>query len=407
MSSTASLSSTVGFGPAAAAGSMPLAAVRAPRIVSIDILRGLVMLVMLLDHVRETLYLHLQVTDPMTIATTPAALFFSRFAAHFCAPAFVFLTGLSAWLYANPPAGTPRPVKSFLMKRGFLLLFLEATVITFAWSGDLPPRVIYLQVIWAIGLAMIVLALMSGLPRKLLAAIGFVIVFGHNALAGLSFAPDSPLYLPWTLLLHRGPVIAEGALQIKLTYPVLPWIGVILLGWVAGPLYAHTVGAARRIKLLLALGLACLGLLLVLRGFNIYGENAPWEYGATTVHTVMSFLNFTKYPPSLDFLLTTLGTAFLLLAAFERADNRVGRFLATFGGAPMFYYIGHLLLLLVLYKILLAVFGPNQGTRFGVNPDQFWVVWVSTVALIPVLYFPCRAFARYKRTSKRAWVRYF
>lgn len=409
MSSSASLSpggAAFASNPAPAAA-LAQATTRAPRILSIDILRGLVMLVMLLDHVRETLYLHLQVSDPMSVATTPPEVFFSRLAAHFCAPAFVFLTGLSAWLYANPPSGTPRPVKSFLIKRGLLLLALEFTVITFAWSGDLPPRVIYLQVIWAIGLSMIVLALMSGLPRLLLAAIGFVIVFGHNALAGLSFAPDSPFYLPWTLLLHRGPVIAEGALQIKLTYPVLPWIGVILLGWVAAPLYAHTVASSRRVKALLALGAGCLALLLVLRGFNLYGENAPWEYGATRVHTVMSFLNFTKYPPSLDFLLMTLGTALLLLAAFERADNRATRFLSTFGGAPMFYYIGHLLLLLALYKLGLAVFGPNQGSRFGVAPEQFWVVWVATVVLIPVLYFPCRAFARYKRSSKQAWVRYF
>jgi uncharacterized membrane protein len=367
-------------------------------------LRGLVMLIMLMDHVRETLYLHLQVSDPMNVASTPPELFFSRLAAHFCAPAFVFLTGLSAWLYANPPSGTPRPLKSFLLKRGLFLLVLECTVISFAWSGQLPPKIIYLQVIWAIGFSMVALALVSGLPRWLLAAVGFVIVFGHNLLSGISIPADSPLYIPWTLLLHRGWVVAEGALQIRLTYPVLPWIGVILLGYVAGPLYAHGVGGRQRQRTLVLLGLACLALLLVLRGFNLYGEVLPWSSGDSAVRTAMSWLNFTKYPPSLDFLLMTLGAAFLVLALFEFADNPATRVLATFGGAPMFYYILHLFVLLIGYRMLLAIFGPNQGTRFGV--DAFWIVWATTLALIPLLYLPCRAFARYKRSSRQAWVRY-
>jgi len=399
MPSSASLSNTAS--PAPQVRSTTSTAASRSRIGSIDMLRGLVMLIMLMDHVRETLYLHLQVSDPMNVASTPPEVFFSRLAAHFCAPAFVFLTGLSAWLYANPPSGTPRPLKSFLLKRGLFLLVLECTVISFAWSGQLPPRIIYLQVIWAIGFSMVVLALVSGLPRWLLAAVGFVIVFGHNLLSGISIPADSPLYIPWTLLLHRGWVVAEGALQIRLTYPVLPWIGVILLGYVAGPLYAHGV---QRQRILVLLGLACLALLLVLRGFNLYGEVLPWNSGDSAVRTVMSWLNFTKYPPSLDFLLMTLGGAFLVLALFEFADNPATRALATFGGAPMFYYVLHLFVLLIGYRVLLAIYGPNQGSRFGV--DAFWIVWATTLALIPLLYLPCRAFARYKRSARQAWVRY-
>lgn len=375
------------------------------RITSIDALRGLVMIIMLLDHVRETLYLHLQVTDPMTLPGTAPEVFFSRLAAHFCAPLFVFLTGLSAWLYANPPSGTPRPVRGFLLKRGLLLIALEFTVINFSWSGTF--NIIYMQVMWAIGFSMVVLALLSGLPRWFLAGLGFLIVCGHNAFAGLVVPPESAWYLPWTLMLHRGWALAEGAVRVRLTYPALPWVGVILLGYCFGPVFAARLDGRARQRVLAAVGIACLALLLLLRGFNIYGENLPWLHGESAVLTVMSWLNFTKYPPSLDFLLLTLGVGLLALALLEFADNGLTRVFSTFGGAPMFYYIVHLYFLMISYKILLAVFGPNQGTRFGVDRDAFWIVWVVWLALVPLLYVPCRAFARYKRNSKQAWVKYF
>ncbi|WP_349745095.1 DUF1624 domain-containing protein [Roseateles cavernae] len=380
-------------------------AVHTARITSIDALRGLVIIIMLLDHVRETLYLHLQVTDPMTLPGTPPELFFSRLAAHFCAPVFVFLTGLSAWLYAHPPSGASRDVRSFLLKRGLLLIALELTVINFAWSGTY--HTLYLQVMWAIGFSMVVLALMAGLPRGLMAALGLLIVCGHNAVAGYTVPSDSAWYPLWTLMLHRGWLVAEGALKVRLTYPALPWVGVILLGYAFAPVFAACVAARRRQQILLATGLACLAALLVLRGFNIYGENAPWVAGASAVETAMSWLNFTKYPPSLDFVLLTLGGGLLLLAALERADNGFTRLCSSFGGAPMFFYIVHLYALLIGYRVLLAVFGPNQGTRFGVDADAFWIVWLVWLAMVPLLYPSVRAFAAYKRRTTKAWVKYF
>ena len=373
------------------------------RLASIDVMRGLVMLFMLVDHVREKVYLHLQVTDPMTIATTTPDLFFTRMSAHICAPVFVFLTGLSAWLYANPVSGPPRSPRSFLIQRGLLLVALEITVINFSWAGTYTT--LWLQVIWAIGICMIVLGLVSGLPRWLLASVGFLIVFGHNLLSPISFQPGEPGYALWTILHDRAVLVAGEPLQIKVTYPVLPWIGVILLGYAAGPLYSRAIAAPRRVSYLIGLGIACLLLLAVLRGFNIYGETLPWEHGETFVQTLMSWLNFTKYPPSLDFLLLTLGIAFLLLAWFEGMDNGATRAMVVFGSAPMFFYILHLYVLLVLYRIALAIFGPNQGELFGVN-DFYWV-WVISPLLAFALYFPTRAFAQFKRTSKQAWVRYF
>ncbi|HSW09100.1 DUF1624 domain-containing protein [Aquabacterium sp.] len=390
---------------APASAARDAASVHSRRITSIDALRGLVMVIMMLDHVRETLYLHLQVSDPMALPGTSPEVFFSRLAAHFCAPVFVFLTGLGAWLYANPPTGTPRPVRGFLLKRGLLLIALELTLVNFAWSGTY--QVLYLQVMWAIGFSMIVLALLSGLPRALLAALGLVIVCGHNALAGIVVAPDSAWYAPWTLMLHRGWLVAEGALRVRLTYPALPWVGVILLGYAFAPLFSARFDAPARRRVLVATGLACLAALLLLRGFNLYGENLPWVPGSSGVQTAMSWLNFTKYPPSLDFLLLTLGVGLLVLAALERVDNAATRALSIFGGAPMFYYLLHLYVLLLGYKLLFAVFGPNQGTRFGVDADAFWIVWVVWLGMVPLLYIPVSAFARFKRRSTQAWVRYF
>jgi len=374
------------------------------RIAIIDVMRGLVMLIMLFDHVRETLYLHMQVSDPMAVASTAPELFFTRMAAHFCAPMFVFLTGLSAWLYAHPAAG-PRNATGFLVKRGLLLVALELVAVNFAWAGKYPPAVLYLQVIWVIGLAMIFLALVHRLPLKLLGAVGALIVVGHNALTWMTFEPGTAGYTLWTILLHRGFLVAEGAVKLKVTYPLLPWIGVILLGYAAGPLFGRAMAPERRKQLMLMLGGGAWLALAVLRGFNIYGEEMPWVHGETAVQTVMSFFNFTKYPPSLDFLLMTIGTGFLVMALLEPVENWFTRACATFGGAPMFYYLLHLYVLLGLQHLLVAIFGANHGERFGI--DVLWPVWVVSLALMPVLYLPCRAFANFKRTSKQAWVRYF
>jgi uncharacterized membrane protein len=390
--------------PASGAALDPAAQLVRSRIAVIDVLRGLVMLIMLFDHVRETIYLHMQVGDPMLVEQTAPALFFTRMAAHFCAPMFVFLTGLSAWLYAHPAAG-PRDATGFLVKRGLLLVALELVVVNFAWVGQFPPSVLYLQVIWVIGLAMIFLALVHKLPLKLLGAVGALIVVGHNALTWISLEPGSIAYDAWTVLLHRGWLVADGAVKVKVTYPLLPWIGVILLGYAAGPLYARTMAPGRRRRLLLTIGFGALLLLLVLRGFNIYGEEMPWVQGSTAVRTLMSFLNFTKYPPSLDFVLMTIGAGLLALAWLEQCDNRLTRIFATFGGAPMFYYLLHLLLLLGMQHALVALFGANHGARFGV--DSIWPVWLVGFALMPVLYVPCKTFANFKRGSKQAWVRYF
>lgn len=362
------------------------------RIVSIDVMRGIVMLLMTVDHVRETFFLQHQVGDPMDVGTTPPALFFTRLAAHFCAPMFVFLTGLSAWLYAHPQAGR-RSATGFLAKRGLLLLALEVTLVNAAWSGT-PPSTIYLQVIWAIGLAMLALALLHRLPLPVLGVLGVLIVAGHNALGQGTLAPAA-----WTILEQRGFLVLEPV-RIQVSYPVLAWIGVILLGYACGPLYARA--PALRLRRLTVAGIACLALLIVLRSVNAYGEPVPWTPQADPVRATMAFLNFTKYPPSLDFILLTLGVGCVALACVERIDTVATRTAAVFGGAPLFYYLLHLYALLVLQKLAAAVLGVPRA-----DVAQVWQVWAIAALLAAVLYVPTRLFGRYKRASGKGWVKYF
>ncbi|MDQ9092099.1 heparan-alpha-glucosaminide N-acetyltransferase domain-containing protein [Pseudoalteromonas haloplanktis] len=372
------------------------------RIHSIDIMRGVVILLMLVDHVRERFFLHMQVSDPMDVDTTSPGLFWSRFAAHFCAPTFIFLTGLSAWLYSHPANGVARSARSFLIKRGLFLIALEVTVICFSWMGYF--HTIWLQVMWAIGLCMLTLALLINLPQRVLLVLGLLIVFGHNLLTPISFSPDEWGYTLWTILHDRGYISQGGLIDVKISYPVLPWIGVILLGYCAGPLYAPSRDSDDRKQWLVGLGLACVALFAILRGFNIYGETLPWQQFASSSETLMSVFNVTKYPPSLSFLLITLAMMFFGLWLFERPLNRFLNALRTFGSVPMFFYIVHLYALLVLYAIGHAIYGANQGRYFGV--DHIGWIWLIAALLALALYWPTQWFSAYKRKSKKPWLKY-
>ncbi|MFL9675389.1 DUF1624 domain-containing protein [Pseudomonas marginalis] len=374
------------------------------RLLSIDALRGLVILFMLLDHVRETFLLHRQVSDPMSIDSTEPALFISRTLTHLCAPVFVLLTGLSAFLYGQKYQGR-RDVSAFLFKRGLFLVVLEFTLVNFAWTFQLPPSVIYLQVIWAIGISMLALAALVWLPRPLLIVLALVIIGGHNLLDGLHFAPGSALHIPWTILHERSWIDVSDTLRLRTTYPVLPWIGVIALGYGLGPWFASATRPAVRQRYLLLGGLGALLGFVLLRGLNGYGEK-PWQAYDNGVQTLMSFFNVTKYPPSLLFLALTLGIGLLLLLAFERAGHRrwIG-VLAVFGSVPMFFYLLHLYVLKVLYVACVALFGVNHGNYFGF--DSIGAVWLMALALPLALYPPVRWFAALKaRRRDLAWLKY-
>ncbi|WP_141064745.1 DUF1624 domain-containing protein [Pseudomonas lactucae] len=374
------------------------------RLLSIDALRGLVILFMLLDHVRETFLLHRQVSDPMSIDSTEPALFVSRTLAHLCAPVFVLLTGLSAFLYGQKYQGR-RDVSAFLFKRGLFLVVLEFTLVNFAWTFQLPPSVIYLQVIWAIGISMLALAALVWLPRAVLIVLALVIIGGHNLLDAVHFAPGSALQNLWAILHERSWIDVSDNLRLRITYPVLPWIGVIALGYAIGPWFANGMPPALRQRYLLLGGVSALVGFVLVRAANGYGEK-PWQAYESGAQTLMSFFNVTKYPPSLLFLGLTLGIGLLLLWAFERAGHKrwIG-VLAVFGAAPMFFYLLHLYVLKVLYVACAALFGLNHGNYFGF--DSIGAVWLVALVLPLALYPPVRWFAKLKaRRRDLAWLKY-
>lgn len=378
------------------------------RLVSIDILRGLVIVIMLIDHTRERFFLHHQVADPMDIDTTDPALFFTRLLAHFCAPIFVFMTGLSAFLYQNPINKPARNVQSFLLKRGAFLVLLEVTLVNFSWFAAY--NTLYLQVMWAISVSMIALAALSYLPKLWLLGLGLAIVFGHNALSPVTFLANETGYTLWTILHDRGYLISDGLVKVKASYPVLPWIGVIILGYVCGPLFTQSVAAAARQKALVVGGIACLVTLCILRSLNLYGESLDFAVQNTLVLSIMSFLNYTKYPPSLPFLLFTLGVGALMLAYFENAQSKVSNVLRTFGSVPLFFYIVHLYVLLVTYFVLLHLFGPTPGLAgfagFELGFSHLVWIWLTAAVLTGLLYKPCKMFSDFKHSSTTWWVKY-
>ncbi|MBI1683947.1 DUF1624 domain-containing protein [Caulobacter hibisci] len=384
----------------------PSPAASSGRIAAIDALRGLVMLLMMVDHVREFFFIHAQVSDPMDVQATQPSLFFTRLAAHLCAPVFVALTGLAAWLYGRKqgdgdPRAAARAASGFLFKRGLFLVFLELTFVSFAWTFDLTPRTYYLQVIWAIGLSMIALAALVHLPRAAIAVVGLAVVLGHNLLDPIAIAQGQPGHAIWAILHDRGFIDLPWGARARTSYPLLPWIGVAALGYAIGPWFVAT-WRDRRNRLLLT-GLASLTLLLLLRNLNGYGE-APWVHDASPIRTAMSWLNFTKYPPSADFLLLTLGLGALLLVVLEKVPSRLLAPLAVLGSAPLFFYLIHLYALHLLQLAAVAALGPNQGEVWSL--PGVWAIWLTAGVVAIPCWYACRWFGPVKRASRQPWMKY-
>lgn len=375
------------------------------RLASIDQLRGTVMLLMLLDHVRETFFMQHQVSDPMDVTTVSPGLFACRLLAHLCAPVFVLLTGLSAWLYGQRQADPRRAIAGFLFKRGLFLVVLELTLVNFAWTFQWPPDTIYLQVIWVIGLSMIALAGLAWLPRSVLLPLALLLVAGHNLLDGVHVQGNGVLATLWKVLHQRDWIVFGDALRLRTSYPLLPWIGVIVLGYLMGPWFAATRPPAQRQRWLLWAGWGALAAFMLLRALNVYGD-APWQLQPTTLQTLMGIFNVTKYPPSLLFLLATLGAGLLLLRLYEvPAVAAALQPLARIGAAPMFFYLLHLYVLKLMYLAALALWGPTNGALFAV--ESVAALLLISIALALLLYLPTRAFAALKaRRRDIAWLRY-
>lgn len=395
---------------------MPATVATKQRIQSIDILRGVIMLIMAIDHTRDYFHLAGATSDPTNLATTTPLLFFTRWITHFCAPTFVFLSGLSAYL-----AGTRRTkseLSSFLIKRGIWLLFVEVAIITLALTLNPFYNVIGLQVIWAIGLSMILLGLMVRLPLRVIGAIGIIIIIGHDMLNNLKLTPNSAEDVLMKLFFTaRGTVLPLDKTHIVFAlYAVIPWTGVMLLGYAFGSLYqAKYKPENRKVMLLICSALMFL-LFLALRLANIYGDPAPWSVHQTGVYTFLSFINVSKYPPSLDYCLLTLSVALLVLAFTENAMGKLAGFFKVYGSVPFFYYVCHFYLIRILTMIVFFVQGyktsqietPNAPFLFTPPGFGFSLGWVYLIwlCIILSLYYPCKWFSNYKKTHKQWWLSY-
>ncbi|HVU83570.1 MAG TPA: heparan-alpha-glucosaminide N-acetyltransferase domain-containing protein, partial [Puia sp.] len=292
------------------------------RILSIDLLRGLVMIIMALDHIRDYFHADAFVFDPVDLDKTNVLLFFTRWITNFCAPVFVMLAGTSAFLAGR--RRTQKQLSAFLLTRGLWLVFLELVVVNFAWFFNIHFSFAILAVIWALGVSMMVLAALIHLPRTAILITGIVLVAGHNLLDNFHVPGSGPEAVAWAVL-HETRAFAFGSWHFMTIYPLLPWIGLMALGYCMGWLYQQNIDPAKRKRLLWRTGSTCLLLFILLRSINVYGDLIPWSRQSTPVFSFLSFINVTKYPPSLDYVLLMIGPALLFLAFTEKPLNRVAR----------------------------------------------------------------------------------
>lgn len=381
----------------------------ASRIGSIDLLRGLVIILMVLDHVRDYVHAQAFAFDPTDLAQTTPALFATRWITHLCAPTFVFLAGVSIFLQrAN--GKDPGKLTRFLLTRGLWLIVLELTVIAFGFNWKLP--FVFLQVIWAIGAGMLLMAAVAHLPRAVVLALGALIVIGHPLLAGIDAADLGAWSLLWRLGMEPGPVDAvRGGL---LLYPVIPWFGVMCLGYGLGFLFAQE--PRRRRRNVLFLGLGAIAAFIVLRAATGFGDPSPWQaQHGDAATTALAFINVTKYPPSLLYVLATLGVAMLLLLVIERLAVPAQRVVLTFGRTPLFTYVLHIYVVHALglamgvlaglppthYVDFIGDSGRNASAGFGL-----FAVYAAWLASLLVLYPVCAWFAAVKRRRRDWWLSY-
>lgn len=384
------------------------------RIASIDLLRGLIMIIMALDHVRDYFHAEALVNDPTDLATTTPMLFFTRWITHFCAPLFMFLSGISARISSerkSKPALT-----RFLLTRGLWLILLEVTVVHWAWYFNFLGKGVDLTVIWALGVSMIVLAALIYLPGWAIATIGLVMVFAHNLLDGVQVPGNTLKGFGWAILHEQRAFFVDG-FMVLLGYPIIPWAGVMALGYCLGKVYAKDYPAERRRKLLVVLGVSVIALFIIIRAINVYGDGRPWNVQSTLLYTVLSFVNTVKYPPSLLYLLMTIGPALLFLAWTERQPGWLGQQVSIIGRVPLFYYILHLYLIHLLALFATSFSGHHwsdmvldyalwtgrsseQLAGYGFSLGITYLVW----AVVVLLLFPlCKWYDQYKRTHKDQW----
>jgi uncharacterized membrane protein len=381
------------------------------RVTSIDILRGLVMIIMALDHTRDFFHRTAMVADPLDPATTTTALYFTRWITHFCAPIFVFLSGLSAYLSSRNK--TKNETSIFLLKRGIWLIIVELTIVAFGLTFNPFFNFIILQVIWAIGCSMIILGILVRISYTAILVAGILLFAGHNILDYLHLPATGADGTILNIFLTASATVIPlgGDYFVGIFYAILPWTGVMLLGYSIGVWFHKDFPAEKRKRLLLITGSALTILFILLRLSRGYGDPEAWDK-----HSLFSFLDTSKYPPSLQYCCMTLGPAMLLMVLLENVRSGWSNVVSVYGKVPFFYYVLHFYLIHIITVI--AFFASGYGTAdiadgqtpFLFRPLNFgfdlWVVYLIWIAVVSLLYLPCRWFYRYKTTHTQWWLRY-
>jgi uncharacterized membrane protein len=378
------------------------------RINSIDLLRGVVMIIMALDHTRDFFHYDVFFFSPTDLTQTNPILFFTRFITHYCAPTFVLLAGTSAFLVGQKRG--KKELSIWLVKRGMWLIFVEIVIVKFAWLFNFNPAIVLLGVIWVIGAGMIVLAALIHLPKKWIFIISLIFIFGHNAFDG--FAPET-LSALWAFL-HVQTIIPTEFNNIFVVYPLIPWVFVMSLGYCLGAIYTPDFDTKRRFKILLTSGISFTLLFFLLRGINVYGDARLWQNDGSTWISIMSFFNVSKYPPSLLYLLVTLGPALIFLALTEKLKGKIVDGIVIIGRVPMFYYIAHIFLIHALAMVAVVATGfpasemiierfvtMQKGLQgYGFSLGVVYLIWIAIVAM---LYPTCRWYNTYKANNRDKW----
>jgi uncharacterized membrane protein len=383
------------------------------RIDSIDLLRGLVMIIMALDHTRDFLHKDAWTDDPLNLATTTPILYFTRWITHLCAPIFVFLAGSGA--YFQSLRKNKKQLSLFLIKRGLWLVFIELVVLDFAFNFDIHYTFFVLQTIWSIAISMIILGLMIWLPYTVIFLTGLVIVLGHNTLdfyeKTLKTSPEwwySMLHLPGQYKLWDGHTLF-------IFYPFLPWAGLMMMGYCFGKLFLKFEGVDRK-KMLLWLGFGVIAFFILLRATNEYGDPGRWSTQKNGVYTFLSFMNVQKYPPSLLYMCATIGIGILFLAFTGNVKNGLTKFITVYGRVPFLYYILHFFLIHTISAICYLSRGhsfaeglkPHQGgfvPQFIVPGEGYSLltVYIIWICIVLSLYPVCKWFSDYKQAHREKW----
>ncbi len=402
-----------------AASAIPAQRVPAPRIQSVDALRGAIMMLMAIDHIRDYVARSAQQFLPTDLTRTTPAIFLTRWITHFCAPVFMLTAGLGAYFWMTRGHHSKGELSRLLISRGIWLILLEVTILRLILLSQISftANPVILMILWAIGVSMIALAGLIYLPTRVIAAVSIAIIALHNLLDHVSAEGFGRAAWIWDIL-HQQNVFAFHGINFAIAYPVLPWIGVMAGGYCLGTVFEWD--AYRRRSFLVRMGLGLSAAFVVVRAVNVYGDPLRWSHQASRVFTGLSFLNVTKYPPSLDFLLMTLGPAMVVMAWLEKFHFPFTNPLIVFGRVPFFYYGAHLLLAhlieigmnFVRYgaKPFLLIAPPSMGSSSELFPADYgsplWTVYAVWVVLLLLLYPACLWFARLKQRRHDWWLTY-